>query len=114
MDPGLFEDIDDATARLAIQLQLEDSKEVVARLVGDGLVTRGNDGDVEFALRLHIEEMERVSSLLQDRHIAEVAGREAELGAQAAQALMPETTNSAGNIDDINAVESVSREIFGS
>lgn len=112
MDPGLFQDLDDATAKLAIQLQLEDSTETIAQLGDDGIVTRVEDLDANFALQLHLEEMERNASLLQDRRIAEAVAQGVELDGQVAPAPIAEVTTAAGRSHTVNAVEFVSGEVL--
>jgi len=66
--PGLFPDMDDATASLILQLQLDDSRELAAKSTGKG--PAGKLPDAEIALKLHKSELETTASLVRDHSIA--------------------------------------------
>jgi len=66
--PGLLEDMDDATASLIFQLQLEDSDRLAATSKGEG--PSGQLSDAEIALRLYKTELENTATLVQDHQFA--------------------------------------------
>jgi hypothetical protein len=66
--PGLLEDMDDATASLIFQLQLEDSERLAATSKGKG--PSGRLPDAEIALRLYKTELENTATLVRDHQFA--------------------------------------------
>jgi hypothetical protein len=72
---GIFEDIDDDTAKLIIQLQLEDAENIAANLADGIEAPHGYLSDSYVALKLYRDEMQRHATVLQDRDIAEAVSR---------------------------------------
>jgi len=75
LGPGIFEDIDDDTAKLIIQLQLEDAENIAVNSADGIEAPNGNLSDYDVALKLYLDEMQRNAAVLQDRGIAEAVGR---------------------------------------
>lgn len=68
---SLFQDLDDETAFVILQLQLDDVRQLAANPIG----STGAETDSDVALRLSREEFEKDSVLLQDRRIAAAVDR---------------------------------------
>ncbi len=80
-----FPEVDNATALVIIQLQLEDSRQLAANFQHHE--NNGEETDSEIALRLAREELERNAVILQDRQIATAIGRGVGLNAAREEAL---------------------------
>jgi len=65
----LFDDIDEATAALIIQLQLEDSAAIVAAIDRKGKGIEGELSDIQLALQLYQEDMHRSNTIINDRQM---------------------------------------------
>jgi hypothetical protein len=69
---GLFQDMDDETALLILQLQLEDSRQLAGNFQHNN---HGEESDTEIAFGLAREELERNAAVLQDHQIAAAVAR---------------------------------------
>jgi len=69
MNNHLFDGIDEATARLIIQLQLEDSEVLASTLDRKGKAREGDLTDSQVALQIYRDDMKRNDKLIQDRQM---------------------------------------------
>ena len=65
----LFDGIEEATAALIIQLQLEDSEELVATVERKGKGREDELSDIQLALQLFREDMQRYDTVIKDRQM---------------------------------------------
>lgn len=72
---GNLEGMDDATAALLLQLQLEDIDEYIGNIREKGKSREGEVSDIELALQLEKEELQRNATILSDREMTKSIAR---------------------------------------
>jgi len=65
----LFHEIDEATAALIVQLQLEDCESIITTVEGKGKGREGELSDTQLALQLYQEDMQRNDAVIKDRRM---------------------------------------------
>jgi len=79
----LFAEMDESTAALIIQLQIEDSQELSSSIVAKGKGREGEVSDTQVALAIHLEELQRNVTVIKDRQmtksIADACQRDGEI-----------------------------------
>jgi IBR domain, a half RING-finger domain len=103
VDLGHFDELDDVTAALIYQLQLEDSQQLLGNSQGELEVT----GDTRFALEVALDEAHRRQNILRDHQIAQLISQGVEPNEAVRRLTTPTITARESADADIVQVEGV-------
>jgi hypothetical protein len=79
----IFNDIDEETAAVIIQIQLDDSNDLYNKLEGKGKSRQGTLMDSQVALQLYRGDLERTASIISDRKMTKSIARACQIDGQA-------------------------------